>query len=151
MFNCIFIYILRATPIAASPHHAFRSQPNDLKGRTETNNRPGGIAACSCSKDALEKQISNRRVLYFLDNDSARIALIRGYIPVLSSLDIVMKCARLDAEARSSPWYSRVHTSSNPADEPSRLSKDKLISIFGAAIVRPSCEGLEGWFTDVLE
>ena len=103
------------------------------------------------SKLVWERVISNRRVIYFLDNDSARIALIRGYSPVLSSLDIIIKCARLDAVTRSSPWYTRVHTSSNPADEPSRLKKDQLVATFGAKIVRPSIDSLEGWFTDVLE
>ena len=77
--------------------------------------------------------------------------MIRGYSPVLSSLDIIIKCARLDAVTRSSPWYTRVHTSSNPADEPSRLKKDQLVATFGAKIVRPSIDSLEGWFTDVLE
>jgi hypothetical protein len=97
-------------------------------------------------KDYLE----NNKVICFIDNDSARLALIRGYSPVLASLHMVMKCAGLDAEGRSCSWYARVPTKSNIADEPSRMSKVFIVERFGAQVVTPRMDDGMVWFTDTL-
>ena len=65
--------------------------------------------------------IAGRRCMYFLDNESARIAMVRAYSPVLCSLSIVMSCLKWDVDNESSAWYARVPTASNPGDAPSRM------------------------------
>ena len=65
--------------------------------------------------------LKGRRTIYFLDNESARIAMVRAYSPVLCSLSIVMSCLKWDVDNESSAWYARVPTASNPGDAPSRM------------------------------
>jgi hypothetical protein len=88
--------------------------------------------------------------LYFIDNDSARLALIKGYSPVLASLRIIMACARYGTRYKSSPWYARVPTKSNLAGEPSRMGKKELTRL-NAKIVSPFLDDGVRWFEDVLE
>ena len=60
-----------------------------------------------------------------------------------------MKSAVLDASSRSTSWYARVPTHSNPADGPSRMRSDSL-KRQGAFLVTPWLEGEGDWFVDVL-
>lgn len=101
------------------------------------------------AKTVWADQIRNKKVVYFIDNDSARLALIKGYSPVLASLRIIMSCAYYDAKLRTSPWYARVPTKSNIADEPSRMGKTELTRL-NARIVRPFLDDGFRWFEDVL-
>ena len=41
------------------------------------------------AKTIWEEHIENRKVIYFVDNDSARLAMIKGYSPVITSLRII--------------------------------------------------------------
>ena len=78
-----------------------------------------------------------RRVIFFVDNDSARMACIRAYSPVLPSLQIIMQCVQYDCQHQVSSWYARVPTHSNIADDPSRMTTAYLKRGFGAMIVPP--------------
>ena len=69
-----------------------------------------------------QHRIAGKRVYYFIDNESARLALVKSYSPCLSSLKIVMNCLAWDQGHRSSHWYARVPTYSNIADGPSRMT-----------------------------
>jgi hypothetical protein len=60
-------------------------------------------------------------VISFVDNDSARHALVAGYSPCASSARIVGAAAVLDAQLGVYTWVGRVPSESNPADGPSRL------------------------------
>ena len=84
-----------------------------------------------------KEKLSGRKVIYFIDNDSARLGLIKAYSPVLSSLEIISKCLSWDHIHRSSSWFARVPTASNIADDPSRMDPSLLIEKFGARIVSP--------------
>ena len=59
--------------------------------------------------------------IFFVDNNSARDGLIRGYSPVLESCRLIGASAFLDAALGLVPWYERVPSASNIADDPSRL------------------------------
>ena len=67
------------------------------------------------------ERLRNRRALYFIDSESARWAMVKGYSPVFPSLMIVADCLSFDAKECSSAWYARVPTECNVADQPSRL------------------------------
>ena len=69
------------------------------------------------------KQLTGRRVIYFIDNESARIGLVRAYSPVLPSLSIILDCLNWDYSHCSQGWYARVPSFSNISDGPSRLVK----------------------------
>ena len=102
------------------------------------------------AKRIWSKLIKNKRVIYFIDNDSARAALVKGYSPILSSLGLIMECAKLDAWGRSSSWYARVPSKSNIADAPSRMDASYLKEKFGALVVSPAEGRNKEWFSDTL-
>ena len=83
------------------------------------------------------EDIKNRRVVYFIDNESARLALVKAYSPVLASLNIVLASLKWDQEFDSQAWYARVPTFSNIADGPSRFEYTDSLRAIGAEIVAP--------------
>ena len=79
------------------------------------------------------EEIRGRDVLWFIDNDSARHALVKGYSPVLQSCEILSRAAEADAGLGVRNWYARVPTFSNIGDLPSRLRFDELKRLLPAA------------------
>ena len=69
---------------------------------------------------------AGRRVLLFMDNDSARHALIRGGSTSTASAHLVGLFWREETLLRAYSWIERVPTASNVADGPSRLDYDLL-------------------------
>ena len=65
--------------------------------------------------------ICHRRTFYYIDNDSARMSLIKGGSPSASSNRLILSFSRLELESQSWSWFARVPSASNPADGPSRL------------------------------
>ena len=86
-----------------------------------------------------EKALAGRRVIFFMDNESARICAIRSYSPVLPSLEIVMRCIGYDYIHEVSAWYARVPTCCNVADGPSRMNPSEAIALTGGRVVAPIC------------
>lgn len=74
------------------------------------------------------------KVISFVDSEPAKFCLIRGSSDVLSCRNIVMAAAMEDSKLLLIPWYTRVASSSNIADKPSRL--DFEFSIPGFEMVR---------------
>ena len=64
--------------------------------------------------------VRDRTALYFIDNDAARYGLIRGQSAEPQSMTMLTKFWDLDAREPTIPWFARVPSFSNPADEPSR-------------------------------
>jgi hypothetical protein len=73
-----------------------------------------------------QELLENRRVLYFIDNDSARDALISGTSKSLASMTLLTEFHLVESLKPSYPWYARVPSSSNPADAPSRGDVDSM-------------------------
>eukprot|EP00973_Karenia_brevis_P032146 4433034-Karenia_brevis.AAC.1 len=67
------------------------------------------------------QHIRGKRVVFFIDNEAARIGAVRGYSPSLPSLKVICQMSAWDYVNGVRPWYARVPTESNIADEPSRL------------------------------
>lgn len=89
------------------------------------------------AKETWSETISFRSVLWFLDNESAKMALIRSFSPVLDNLVLLQANAKMDVWTQSKNWYSRVPSKSNPSDAASRL----LLNEYPNAI---QCEPLYG-------
>ena len=102
------------------------------------------------AKTIWSELIKNEKVIHFVDNDSARLAMIKGYSPVFTSLRIITACSHRDAWNRTSSWYAQVPTKSNIADEPSRMMKVELNKM-GAELVRPFVNDSYKWFEEVLQ
>ena len=82
-------------------------------------------------------QLRGRRVLIFIDSDSARQALVKGSSPSGASAHLAGAAVMHDALAGSTAWYARVPGVSNPADAPSRLEFSALAAA-GGRRQRPS-------------
>ena len=81
--------------------------------------------------------LAGRRVISFIDNESARIALVRAYSPVLQSLRIIMQSLSWDYTHQTDMWYARVPTCCNLGDGPSRFVVDGAVADLGAVVVAP--------------
>ena len=68
-----------------------------------------------------KEQMKGQRVVFFIDNESARLAAIKSYSPVLSSTRILADISLFDHVHEVYPWYARVPTFSNIGDGPSRF------------------------------
>ena len=72
--------------------------------------------------------IQGAQVVHFLDNESARFALLKGVGETVSSQAMISAITRLELERQTKSWYSRVPSFSNLADDPSRNDFEWLIS-----------------------
>ena len=63
----------------------------------------------------------HRIIFFYIDNDSARMALIKGSSDSRSSAKLVELMMREEMQVQTWTWYARVPTHSNPGDGPSRL------------------------------
>ena len=73
------------------------------------------------SKETWCSHIEGRSVLWFVDNEAARMALVRNFSPRLDNFFLLQLNARLDLRYQARHWYGRVPSKSNPADNASRL------------------------------
>ena len=89
------------------------------------------------SKETWATVLHQRSVLWFTDNESARMALIRNYSPIIDNFMLLQVNSKLDLEVSARHWYSRVPSKSNPSDAASRLSFE---SYSGALWSEPSFE-----------
>ena len=81
--------------------------------------------------------LAGKKVVYFIDNEAARLGLVKSYSPILPSLDIIMTCIKWDFKFASTPWYARVPTICNLADGPSRMCLDTVPEHLGCSVVEP--------------
>ena len=89
------------------------------------------------AKLTWREKIKGKRVMFFVDNESARLAMVKAYSPVIPSLKIIMESMHFDYEENCSSWYARVPTSSNIGDAPSRMVVSELLKFLKAKVVSP--------------
>ena len=73
------------------------------------------------AKSTWNQILEGRSIPWFLDNESARISLVRNFSPILDSFFLLQLNARMDVLVQSRNWYSKVPSKSNPSDSASRL------------------------------
>ena len=88
-------------------------------------------------KWAYTRLFQGRRVIYFIDNDSARFALTAGYSISCESNRLIQFANRCESGCQTWSWYTRVPSLSNPADDPSRLILVPSPSNLWANVVDP--------------
>ena len=94
------------------------------------------VIAARIKWEALMKASGSRRVLYFLDNDSARFGLIKGYSPTQFSAWLLTEAWRQDEQSGAMSWFERVPSKSNCADGPSRLDFTRLSELLDGNVSR---------------
>jgi hypothetical protein len=73
------------------------------------------------SRVLWEKRIMGRKVLWFVDNESARVAAVKFTSPVSDSAELLWALSKVVVRSLSLDWYARVPSKCNCADAPSRL------------------------------
>ena len=106
------------------------------------------ILACPVAVATWQHRLHQRRVLLFVDNDSAASNLVRGYSPKTDSSALVGQFWLLASQAKTEIYIDRVESKSNLSDGPSRLDFE-LVSHLGALEVSPNSSFLSHpfpWF-----
>ena len=83
-----------------------------------------------CARKLWADKIKGRDVIHFVDNDSARYALIKGSSPCLESAWLVQSFWTDESESDCHSWIARVPSRSNIADGPSRGDKTECERLF---------------------
>ena len=84
------------------------------------------------AKHTFSAVLLHRRVLWFLDNDAVRAALVTGNTSAPALYDLLAEVAQLDALTPSFSGFERVPSLSNPADAASRLRAEEMGRRHGA-------------------
>lgn len=79
----------------------------------------------------------HRRVIFFVDNDSARQTLIRGYSQATASKSMLRLFVDLELKCQCWTWFTRVPSKSNPSDDASRLDLTPSAANLFATVVQP--------------
>ncbi len=74
--------------------------------------------------------------IVFVDNDAARMSLIKGYSPSAASAGLLANIWLAEARAETTSWFERVASPSNPADAPSRMNT--VLEGIGGDLVQPA-------------
>ena len=83
------------------------------------------LVALICWSDLIR----NSQCVFYGDNDAARASMIAGRAATVVSSQLVDSFVSREMELQIKPWFARVPTSSNIADDPSRLSEDAVIAL----------------------
>ena len=84
----------------------------------------------------------HRKVLWFLDNESAKAAFASGSSAVDDTFEIVSHSLVLDQELKAYNWYSRVPSCANISDAASRLAFEQYDDSFRREHLDWTCEPL---------
>ena len=83
------------------------------------------------------KQVKNRRCLSFIGNNAVRDGLIKGSSPLWDMFSLLSVISLDIAEFSLSPWFTRIPSKSNPADDPSRGQSRRMAKELGAEVGQP--------------
>ena len=78
------------------------------------------LLAVVCARWAFGDAFESRLGFVFVDNESARMTLIKRCSPALAMFRLIAALSAIDAVHSFGAWYERVPSKSNPADPPSR-------------------------------
>ena len=73
--------------------------------------------------------LQNSQAVFYLDNEGAKAALINGATSTENGRLIIQQFVLKELQIQMRVWFSRVPTSSNLADAPSRLECEELDSL----------------------
>eukprot|EP00435_Cladocopium_sp_Y103_P056688 s1782_g19.t1 len=79
----------------------------------------------------LAEQLKDRRTIWWVDNDAARFAAIKGNSPSFVMKFLVRTFYHFEAEAPTYSWIERIPSASNPSDGPSRGKPEEVMQLLG--------------------
>ena len=92
---------------------------------------------CWAAKVLWEDRLRGRPVVHFIDNESAKFALIKGTTGERTSAWIVQQYWKKEVELETFTWLERVPSVSNCADGPSRSAVRAVEFLKGGVPVKP--------------
>ena len=81
--------------------------------------------------------ISGRRVIFYIDNNAVRDALIKGVSPNVDMFCMLAFNSLQISTHTLSVWYTRIASASNPGDAPSRDQAEEMARELGASLCEP--------------
>ena len=106
------------------------------------------LAVVPIAFTAWRHLLCDREVLVFVDNEPAKDALINGISSSMSSATMVRETRRLSAAAAMVPWYDRVASPPNPADDPSRGHFERLLRMGASRVPAVELPELDRFLED---
>ena len=91
------------------------------------------LYAMVCIRWGLKSLLHDRRAIWWVDNEAARFAIIKGQSGSDVMNHLVHEYFKVDGRFPSYGWVERVPSFSNPADAPSRFEPEAVRSLFGDA------------------
>eukprot|EP00435_Cladocopium_sp_Y103_P021436 s594_g5.t1 len=95
-----------------------------------------------CSLLTWEQHLKHTQCIFYLDNEAAKGALVTGATSTPAGRQIIQSFVLKEMECQVKIWFSRVPTSSNVADGPSRLVTDELYAL---GVSRVTCDWKALW------
>ena len=81
--------------------------------------------------------IGSTRVIYFVDNEGVKEALVSGVTKSPASKTMLHECMIQDSTLNNLSWYTRIPSPSNIADAPSRMRLEEIAEFFQFELVEP--------------
>ena len=81
--------------------------------------------------------LSSARVIYFIDSEGVKEALVAGVTKSQASKVMLHECMIQDSMLNNLSWYTRIPSPSNIADAPSRMKLDEIEELFQFDLVEP--------------
>ena len=97
------------------------------------------LYACVVALRHWQAELCGNRVILFVDNYGAQDCLVKGTAAVLAWRKLLMVLEETDDEMFANLWITRVPSSSNPADFPSRGSVSELAFLGAMQQCSPEC------------
>ena len=95
------------------------------------------LAPVLIARTTWADRLREQAVVYFVDNEGVREALLKGTTRSINSRALLLATAQAAVDLGGFPWYSRVASPSNIADAPSRLRPPSVVLDFPAVEVQP--------------
>eukprot|EP00435_Cladocopium_sp_Y103_P051887 s469_g16.t1 len=93
----------------------------DLLSRSKNPIHELEILPVFIAADLWGDMYPHAQVVYYIDNESSRMAHIKGTGETLRASMIIEQFVKIEFDAQHRVWFGRVPSYSNPADSPSRL------------------------------
>ena len=94
--------------------------------------------AVAVARKTWHQYLAGHRCIFYIDNIPAQDALVRGTSANVHVREILLSFELAEELSASWPWFARVASQSNIADDPSRAEFGFLVKA-GCSRVRPSC------------
>eukprot|EP00435_Cladocopium_sp_Y103_P072858 s580_g41.t1 len=118
------------SPNGAVSRYFSEKVPNSfMQSLSQTSNHPifeVELLPVLCSLQLWSRFLSNSQCVFYIDNEAAKGALLHGATSTVYGQHLIREFVVKEMECQVKVWFSRVPTSSNLADKPSRLETTEL-------------------------